>query len=112
MDDLEKGPCHGAKSQYALSKVADPLLDDVIHRPNYFVFVGFVGVSNLACDAEGVGVKWRLGNQAIGKRNPKQARDERGQAKEKDVPVKARWFTKRELCPLRYQGRDCLKSAA
>lgn len=51
-------------------------------------------------DAEGLRVKGRLGNQAVGKRQAEDAGNARGDAQQEQVPVKAGGFAQRELAPL------------
>ena len=66
------------------------------------VRVGFGLVVDLAGDAEGVGVEWSLGNEAIGEGDAEKPGDAGCKAEEEEVPVEACGFAEGKFGTLRY----------
>ena len=86
-----------------MSKIAHALFDDVVDDAGDGSWgCLFGGIGNLFCDAEGVGVEGRLGDEAVGEGNSEKAGESRGETQEEDVPVEAGGFAKRELGSLGY----------
>jgi hypothetical protein len=83
------------------------LFDDVggFERVVALVVAFFVELFDCFCDAKGFSVKRRLGNQAIGKRKPKNTCNTCCGAKEENVPMETGRFPEREFTSLGDKGR-------
>lgn len=67
-----------------------------------FVGAFFVGICDDFCDAEGVGVKWCLRDEAVWEGNSEEACYSGCETEEEEVPVEACGFPEGELGALGY----------
>jgi hypothetical protein len=106
VENNEKRTGHCAKSQEALSKVANPLFYYMIGDSDGLALVCVIFIGYLAGDAERSGVEWSLRDKSIGEWNAKKSRNKCGESEQPEIPVKASRFPKRELCALSDERRD------
>lgn len=110
VEDEQEGAGHGAEREEALREVGDALLDDVRALEHVVPLRLLVCVGLDFRHAEGFGVEWGLGDEAVGEGEPEDAGDAGGQAEEEEVPVEAGRFAQGELGSLRDEGGDCKES--
>lgn len=110
MEHDEEGTCHGAEGEQALCEIGHALLHDVgcLVGIVTLVLALFIKLLDGLRDAEGLGVKGGLGDQAVGKGDAQDAGDTGGDAEEEDVPVEAGGLAKRVLAALSDERRDVM----